>query len=159
MYPSYRPPVCRSKCNIQPVCMGGNWNSGGGNSFVCGQNGGGGGYGYNPGYNPGYNSGYNPGYNQVLSSVLSSSLIFLLARAVTVDVVECREEPVEELLLPLMFSSPPGLVRRRRRCRPPTLPWSLNKLTNTGSVSPSQTFFQKQFYGKFSVKYIYLLIK
>merc|ERR1711994_399232 len=80
-------------------------------------------------------------------------------RAVTVDVVECRGEPVEELLLPLMFSSQPGLVRRRRRCRPPTLPWSLNKLTNTGSVSPSQTFFQKQFYGKFSVKYIYLLIK
>merc|ERR1719410_569488 len=38
----YRPPVCRSKCNIQPVCMGGNWNSAGGNSFVCGQNGGGG---------------------------------------------------------------------------------------------------------------------
>merc|ERR550539_339075 len=64
----YRPPVCRSKCNIQPVCVGGNWNSGGGNSFVCGQNGGGGGFGYNPGYNsgynPGYNSGYNPGYNQ-----------------------------------------------------------------------------------------------
>merc|ERR1719266_1594999 len=40
----YRPPVCRSKCNIQPVCVGGNWNSGGGNSFVCGQNGGGGGF-------------------------------------------------------------------------------------------------------------------
>ena len=68
MYQGYRPPVCRSKCNIQPVCVGGNWNSGGGNSFVCGQNGGGGynGAGYNPGYNPGYNSGYNPGYNQVL---------------------------------------------------------------------------------------------
>merc|ERR1712226_1423614 len=63
----YRPPVGRSKCNIQPVCVGGNWNSGGGNSFVCGQNGGAGGSGYNPGYNsgynPGYNSGYNPGYN------------------------------------------------------------------------------------------------
>merc|ERR1719273_2126508 len=29
----YRPPVCRSKCNIQPVCVGGNWNSGGGNSL------------------------------------------------------------------------------------------------------------------------------
>ena len=58
--------------------MGGSWNSGGGNSFVCGQNGGGGGGynpgynpGYNSGYNPGYNSGYNPGYNQVLSSLSS----------------------------------------------------------------------------------------
>merc|ERR1719278_2402542 len=57
MYQGYRPPVCRSKCNIQPVCVGGNWNSGGGNSFVCGQNGGGGGFGYNPGYN--YYGGYN----------------------------------------------------------------------------------------------------
>merc|ERR550539_1173285 len=53
----YRPPVCRSKCNIQPVCVGGNWNSGGGNSFVCGQNGGAGGSGYNPGYNQGGNGG------------------------------------------------------------------------------------------------------
>jgi len=44
-------PMCRSKCNIQPACVGGSWyNQGqnGQNSFVCGQSGGGG-FGYNPG--------------------------------------------------------------------------------------------------------------
>ena len=62
MYQGCRP-MCRSKCNIQPACVGGNWyNQGqnGQNSFVCGQNG-----GYN-GYNPGQY--IRPGQVQLLVS-------------------------------------------------------------------------------------------
>ena len=46
-------PVCKTKCNVTPVC-GGQWQSSNqGNSFSCGQG--------NSGYNPGY--GYNPAIN------------------------------------------------------------------------------------------------
>ena len=125
--------MCRSKCNIQPVCMGGNWNSAGGNSFVCGQNGGGGGFGYNPGYNsgynPGYNSGYNPGYNQVHCLAVWSSPIFLLSREAWLEVAGCREEPVEVLERLLQRSCPPGLWRSRRRLCPPSVPHCLSNHT------------------------------
>ena len=85
----------------------------------------------------------------------------LLYREVTLDAVECEEEPAETAELPLQtWWWPPGPGRRRRRSSnqpsdPPSRPTPPASL----SLNHKQTFFQKQFYGKFSVKYIYLLIK
>ena len=67
--PSCRPaarPVCRTRCNIKPVCGGNQWSYGGGNSFSCGNG--------NSGYNPGY--GYNPAIN--IQQVMEESMFLLL---------------------------------------------------------------------------------
>ena len=60
-------PVCKTRCNVTPVC-GGQWQSQGQGSFSCGQG--------SSGYNPGY--GYNPAINipaQVNIIMVSNTLV------------------------------------------------------------------------------------
>merc|ERR1712062_678440 len=81
-------------------------------------------------------------------------------REAWLEVAGCREEPVEVLERLLQRSCPPGLSRSRRRLCPPSVPHCLSNHTLAVSQCHSFTklFCKKQFHGKFSVKYIYLLI-
>ena len=57
-------PVCKTRCNVTPVC-GGQWQTQGQGSFTCGQ--------ASSGYNPGY--GYNPSINLPAQVSTGSSIL------------------------------------------------------------------------------------